>query len=331
MLEFPKEFFEAETREDFLIDATMKTVWSAQLEVLCEIAKVCERHGLTWYTAFGTLLGAVRHHGYIPWDDDVDICLKRADYMKLLELLPRELPEGYVVKSPLLETGYPEFHSCVMNSDSISVEPAHLQRFHGCPFIVGIDVFPFDLLPADEQIRTLQRSLFQLVRQGALMVKNSAGPEELEQVLRGVEECCDVTIDRRYLHLLTEKCRTGEGASDGQALSLENAGEELTAGLWGLANELAMCPEGAESDELVMYLDYFRYHKFYDRQWFEEVEYMPFEGFMVPVHKEYDKVLRATFGNYMVRVRRPGLHDYPFYNRQLELLRKRVAETEGRL
>ncbi len=329
MLEFPKEFFEAETREDFLVEAAMKTVWAAQLEVLCEIAKVCERHDLVWYAAFGTLLGAVRHQGYVPWDDDMDICLKRADYMKLLEYLPRELPEGYVVRSPLLETGYPEFHTCVMNSDSISIEPSHLQKFHGCPFIVGIDVFPFDLLPEDEQIRSLQKNLFRLARQGVLMVKNDEAPEKLEEALRGLEECCDVTIDRDYLRLLDEQKKAGGEISEERQQTLEQAKDALAAGLWGLANEIAMCPEEAESSHLAMYLDYFRYDKYYEAQWFEEVEYLPYEGFMIPAPREYDKVLRATYMNYMVRRKYSALHDYPFYNKQLELLRKRVAEFEA--
>lgn len=93
MLNFADGFFKPEIREDFQIDATMKTVWAAQLEVLNEIDKVCERHGLTWYMAFGSLLGTVRHQGFIPWDDDMDIWLKREDYMQLLQYLPEELPE----------------------------------------------------------------------------------------------------------------------------------------------------------------------------------------------------------------------------------------------
>ena len=118
MLSFGENFFQAEIREDFQVDVTMKTVWAAELEVLSEIAKVCERHGLTWYMAFGSLLGTVRHQGFIPWDDDMDIWLKREDYIQLITYLPKELPKGYVVRSPMLESWYPEYHSCIVNSDS---------------------------------------------------------------------------------------------------------------------------------------------------------------------------------------------------------------------
>ncbi|MCX4350772.1 MAG: LicD family protein [Lachnospiraceae bacterium] len=312
MLHFADEFFQAEIREDFQIDVTMKTVWAAELEVLSEIAKVCERHGLTWYVAFGSLLGAVRHKGYIPWDDDIDICLKREDYMQLLQYLPKELPKGYMVRSPLLESWYPEFHSCVANSDSISMEPEHLKQFHGCPFIVGIDVFPLDFLEKGEE-DSLRFHLFKAARQAALLAKSGEKDNELNELLNLLEKQCDVTIDR---NTLSEK-DSGDGRN------------ELAAGLWGLANEIVMSGNGKKTDRLSMYLDYLRFGKFYQTVWFEDVELLPFEDFMVPAPSEYDKILRATYGDYSICVRNTTLHDYPFYNKQLEQLRKQVAQAEA--
>ena len=90
MLEFQDDFFRPEIRDGFFVDATMKTLWAAELEVLNTVAEICARHNLTWYAGFGTLLGAVRHEGFIPWDDDMDIMLLRPDYMKLMEVLPQE-------------------------------------------------------------------------------------------------------------------------------------------------------------------------------------------------------------------------------------------------
>ena len=237
MINLPNEFLKPETRENFYIDATMKTVWAAELEVLNEIAKICERHGLIWFMAFGALLGTVRHQGFIPWDDDIDIWLKRSDYLALLGYLQVELPEGYVVKSPLLESGYSEYQTCVMNSDSISIDPTHLQKFHGCPFIVGIDVFPLDYLSVNGNSEQLR--LFTASRQGVMMLKNGENVTKIEAVLQMLEKGCDVTIERTCL----------ENPENHQAK------EELIAGLWGLANEIAMSEEN-DTGQLVMYLDY---------------------------------------------------------------------------
>lgn len=311
MLNFAEKFFHAEIREDFYVDETMKTVWAAELEVLNEIARVCERHGLTWYMAFGSLLGAVRHKGFIPWDDDIDIWLKRNDYMQLLMYLPQELPEGYLVRSPLLESGYPEYHSCVVNSDSISIEPEHLRQFHGCPFMVGIDVFPLDFLEEKER-NSLRINLFKAAREAALMVKNGKINEKLDGILRILEKHCEVTIDRKELS---------------KAIS-EDERNEVTAELWGLANEIVMSGGRSVTGRLAMYLDYLKFDKFYQSSWFEHVEQLDFEGFAVPVPGEYDSILRTTYGGYMTCVRNATLHDYPFYKKQLEQLREYVARVE---
>ena len=66
-------FFEAEEREGFFVSSMMKRYWAAQLKVLSDVARVCKKHNIRWFADCGTLLGAVRHGGYIPWDDDLDI------------------------------------------------------------------------------------------------------------------------------------------------------------------------------------------------------------------------------------------------------------------
>ena len=70
----------------------LRPLWDAVLDIYKEMYKICERHNLRLYVAFGTALGAVRHHGFIPWDDDFDIFMPRPDYEKFINYAKDELP-----------------------------------------------------------------------------------------------------------------------------------------------------------------------------------------------------------------------------------------------
>ena len=91
---FSDNFFQDETREGFLVEAEMKHAWAAELEVLVQIDKICAENGIMYYADSGTLLGAVRHKGFIPWDDDMDICMMRKDYIKFLSVASKGLPSS---------------------------------------------------------------------------------------------------------------------------------------------------------------------------------------------------------------------------------------------
>ncbi len=316
MLTFPREYFEAQEREGFLVDTTMKTVWAAEIEVLNEVAIVCDRHGLTWYAAYGTLLGAARHGGFVPWDDDIDIWMLREDYRKLIEYLPQELPNGFVIRSPHAREGYPEYQVYIDNSDRISIEPEHLEKFHGCPFMVGIDIFPLDTLPDDSEKLDMQRALFStaLMLQQIAYDKHTGGgqttAEEERKALQSVES-------------LLQKLNQQYGISISYDLL---KGKDLSKGLeqvWQAAEAL-----GKGGSQIAMYLDYLQFGKKYEKKWFENIELLEFEGFQVPVPCEYDKTLQVIYHDWHVVHRNSGLHGYPCYKGQLERLRQLVKERE---
>ena len=82
----PQDFLHEEVRRDYTITAEMKQVWAVQLDLLQELLRVCKENGLRVFADSGTLIGAVREKGFIPWDDDIDVAMPREDYDRLMSL-----------------------------------------------------------------------------------------------------------------------------------------------------------------------------------------------------------------------------------------------------
>lgn len=135
-----------------------------QLEIMKQVDAFCRANQLTYYLAFGTLIGAIRHKGYIPWDDDIDIMMPRADYEKMEHLFPKE--GNYRFLTPNNTEKYPYAFGKVIDTRTIKKESYVWSKYQ----IIGldIDVFPIDNYPDDEQeaiswckeIDAVQKKLF---------------------------------------------------------------------------------------------------------------------------------------------------------------------------
>ena len=306
MLQFSESFFCEETRWGFTVSKTMKHAWAAEMEVLQRIIEICERHDLNYYVFWGTLLGAVRHEGFIPWDDDIDIALKREDYVKFLNAAEKELPSGYLLRNVYTDEEWTNAHTLVNNSQEIEISPSRLAEFHGCPFIVGVDIFPLDYIPRDEEAAELQKTLLWTIGNMMFLLedvveKEEKGTEEerqesrkaLEEGLSTLEEWCKVSIDR-----------------DG---SVANQ-------LRRLYDRICMMYGEKDGDILTSYSEYIKGEGFtLPKEWFGTKQ-MKFENMTVTVPSDYDLILKELFGDYMVPVQNTQDHDYPFYKSQLQML-----------
>ena len=85
--EIPESFYLEEVRCDYTISAQMKKVWAEEIKLYGLFCDVCHKHGIRHFWAYGNLLGAARHQGFIPWDDDLDIALLKKDYIRLEKIL----------------------------------------------------------------------------------------------------------------------------------------------------------------------------------------------------------------------------------------------------
>lgn len=111
------------------------------LSLMDEIHEICEKHGLRYYLSGGTLIGAIRHNGFIPWDDDIDIYMPRPDYDKFLKIYPEEGKNNLFEHSLVEKYMYPYAKLC--KSNTLLIEKG---GYAGVDMGVFLDIFPLDAL-----------------------------------------------------------------------------------------------------------------------------------------------------------------------------------------
>lgn len=137
------------------IQKQITSVWKTEQEILDVIHSVCMQHGLRYSLAYGTLLGAVRHGGFIPWDDDIDLMMPREDYNKLLQIWDQAAPEGYLLLNGTTNRDYTNNFTKIVKDHTTFLQ---CPEDRGKTFHKGIfvDIFPGDRIAPGKAGRLLQ-------------------------------------------------------------------------------------------------------------------------------------------------------------------------------
>ncbi len=125
----------------------LKRIREIELDLYHQLARVCKKYDLKFVTGFGTTLGAIRHKGFVPWDDDMDFLMPRKDYEKLIRVARKEFSYPYKLLEPRLTDNYVMSFAKLSRDDSTFVEESDLHFRYHCG--IYIDIFPMDYWPAD--------------------------------------------------------------------------------------------------------------------------------------------------------------------------------------
>ena len=157
-LDIPESFYQGEERCGYYVSPEMKKVWAVELDLIAEFARVCEKYNIKWFADAGTLLGAVRHKGFIPWDDDVDLIMMREDYDRFFEVAKKEFKYPYVFDEFYNEAKLLVFHPKIYNTETTLIDNSTKNALiHGGRDLdyrqnIFIDIFILDNIP-DSEIR----------------------------------------------------------------------------------------------------------------------------------------------------------------------------------
>lgn len=137
---------EEEIIDGYLVPAKMKRIWAKELDLLRQFVEVCDKHGLQYRILGGTLLGAVRHKGYIPWDNDIDVAMFRDDFNKLLEIGQDAFHTPSFFQTTVTEKG--NLFSTYVKIRDCESTAANIEEYQsGINCGIFIDVFCLDELP----------------------------------------------------------------------------------------------------------------------------------------------------------------------------------------
>lgn len=247
-----------------VIPKWIKEAQAVQIRLLEKISYICEKYGLKYYAFFGTLLGAVRHKGFIPWDDDTDILMFRKDYDKFLELAETEFQDDFFLQTMKSDrNGFFGGFSRLRYIKSTAIEIFHWseQKNQG----IWMDIIPLDNMPETSEIELIGTKITEI--QKLLFAK----VYKEETIFRGMNEE-----------------EFGKYKARAQHFDYEKLCEELENN----------CKYAKKSDKLTILAMYQPWGKYSPFTWehFGEGVILPFEGINLRVPDKYDEILMWFYG-----------------------------------
>lgn len=254
----------------------IKDLQNILLEVLLEMDRVCKKNDIKYTLFAGTLLGAVRHQGFIPWDDDIDVCMLRSEYEKFIKVCETDLDARYFLQT--YETDKENYKQLarLKKNDTFVLQPVYsLFNIHQG---IGISIMPLDKVKPDTFVGEVHRSVYQFFHRFFYVLNTSRSKKfclkmntQIKRVYRLMIHYFTYIIPKActdYFH--TRIARTFEKSDSQYVTHLTN---------------------GATKKRFKAYLV-----KIKDM---EDTIDGNFEGFKLPIPRNYDEILTRLYGDYM--------------------------------
>ena len=297
--QLPESFF-AEEAKTLIVSAETKRIWAVLLDLLLEFDGVCKRNGIRYFIDSGTLLGAVRHRGFIPWDDDLDVALLREEYEKLCAVAPKEFRHPYFFQTNATDSGSARGHAQLRNSLTTGILKSEMKdgksifQFNQGMFL---DIFPLDDVPDNQEELRLFRNDILLAKRKVSYTRSCVadnGMSGIRQFARRIKAEMLITPLRFKRNFFGKDMLT---------LACENFDYTLRK-YCGLG--MLKCAN------MVLYP--FAERKMFDRSVYNETAEYEFEGFRFPGPADYETVLRGYYGDWRRHVVGGSVHGGVFFD-----------------
>ena len=165
-----------------MTEVELKKLKEEELKILDYFVTVCKNHNLNYQLTYGTLLGAIRHKGFIPWDDDIDVHMEPNDYLKFLEIIEKENNNKYIIQNIDTEKYYHTYFTKIRKNNSCMVE----KEWKDIKIHKGINIDIFPLFPYPDDLKERKKMMFKLKVANLLASKNNKTKSLKNKIIFGI-------------------------------------------------------------------------------------------------------------------------------------------------